>query len=256
MKKRVWLTMLEKDEERAKGLFAAVTRYGLAADGHFWVDDLDKMAWAAPLDSLASEDVGLWLVAGKGESFARTETRYGLAMLALAAEGRRQGLPILLLPQGDFDPASLPTPLAGAEIMASETGLGPKSAAKANLPPSRPEREYRATVRPLPGLGQWFEVGPAEGHDWAGAMFGLDQGEIAAHGVGPSGKVPEKTVLEYQMRGLTLETGGAEFTAWAVKNALTDKDSYYVQVKGTPETLLFGSFSEEDDAEMFRMTLV
>jgi len=257
MKKRVWLTMLDKDEERAKGLFHSVSGYGLDADGHFWVDDTDKMAWASPLDSLTDQGTGLWLIAGREESFNRAETRYGLAMLALALEGRRgDGLPILLLPQGELDAAHLPTPLADAEVLESPSGLGPKLAARANTPRSVPDRGYRATVHPLPGLGQWFEVGPAAGHQWSGAMLGVDRGEITAHGVGPAGKVPESAVLEYQMQGITLETGGEQLTAWAVKNALGEADSYYVQVSGMPQSLLFGSFSEGEEAEMFRLSLV
>lgn len=249
--------MLEKDEQQAKELFQTVKRYGLEADGHFWVDDLDKMAWAGALDKLAEENAGLWLIAGNAESLNREKTRYGLSMLSLALTGRKQGLlpAILVLPREEVKDLALPTALASAEVLDSQSKIGPKLAAKANMPQTRMDMEYRIGVHPLPGLGQWFEIGPARGQQWSGAMFGLDEGEITAHGVGPAGQIPEKTVLEYQMRGITLESEGKQFSAWAVKNSLAETDSYYLQVTGMPKKLLFGSFSEESGTELFGMSL-
>ncbi|MFO8032553.1 MAG: hypothetical protein R6U22_08420 [Desulfohalobiaceae bacterium] len=257
MKKSVWLTVLEKDEAWAKELFQSIKHYGLEAEGHFWVDDLQKMAWAGALDSLAKDDLGLWLIAGKAESLAKETVRYGLSLLTLALTGRRQGyLPsIMILPSAELKDKDLPTALAGAEVLDPQAKLGPKLAARANMPGSRMDSAYRLTVHPLTGLGPWFEIGPAPGDEWSGAMFGLDSGEISAHGVGQSGKVPEKAVLEYQMQGATLEVAQKQFTAWAVKNKLTERDSYYLQVKGMPQELLFGSFSEGQDVEMFRFKL-
>ncbi|MFW6177226.1 MAG: hypothetical protein ACOC43_02545 [Desulfohalobiaceae bacterium] len=257
MKKSVWLTLLEKDESWAKELYQSIKQYGLQAEGHFWVDDLEKMAWAGALDSLAKDNLGLWLIAGKAESLAQESVRYGLSLLTLALSGRRQGyLPsIMIMPRSELNDEALPTALAGSEVLDPQAKLGPKLAARANMPGSRVDSAYRLTVHPLTGLGPWFELGPAPGDEWSGAMFGLDSGEIRAHGVGQAGKVPEKAVLEYQMQGITLQADQKQFTAWAVKNKLTNSDSYYLQVKGMPQEILFGSFSEGQDAEMFRLKL-
>ncbi len=46
--KKVWITALVKDEEKIAKLMAAMKQYGLAANGHFWVDDLTHMSWQAP----------------------------------------------------------------------------------------------------------------------------------------------------------------------------------------------------------------
>ncbi|MFO7875002.1 MAG: hypothetical protein R6U55_00275 [Desulfovermiculus sp.] len=257
MKKRVWLTMLDKDEPRAQRLYQTVTQYGMEADGHFWVDDLEKMAWSGPLQTMSESGTGMWLIAGQNDSLARPETLYGLSMLALALQGRRDlGLPIVVhIPQSD-EPLILPTPLAGAELLDQEAGLGPKLTARVHMPVPEKELEYRLTVHPLPGLGQWMELGPPPGREWAGAMLGLDQGQITAHGVGPAGRVPQKTILEYQMQGMTLESGDQKYTAWAVHNALSASDSYYVQVQGMPRSLLFGPLPEADTAELYRLQLV
>ncbi|MFP4257870.1 MAG: hypothetical protein ACLFRE_02610 [Desulfovermiculus sp.] len=257
MKKRIWLTMLENDEQTAQRLYQTITRYGLDADGHFWVDDLENMAWSGPMQSLSEPATAMWLISAQGEGLSRLETRYGLSLLALAVQGRRAlPLPILLLVPEEKDQPALPTPLAGAEVLNQEAGLGPKLAARANMPPPEQNTEYRFTVHPLPGLGQWLEVGPARAQVWAGSLLGLDQGRITAHGVGPAGKVPERTVLEYQMQDMTLEAGGEEFTAWAVHNRLTDAESYYVQIKGMPGSLLFGGLPDGDSGELYRLQLV
>jgi hypothetical protein len=106
----------------------------------------------------------------------------------------------------------------------------------------------------MPQLGQWFEVGPVDA-DWSGAMFGVCGAEIDAHGVGPSGQLPQKAVLEYPMQGLKMTLGEKEHIAWAVKNRLDSDSSYYLRVKDEPESVLFGPFSEGDDAEVYVLHL-
>ena len=48
--KKVWVTALVRDEEKIGKLMGSLKQYGLAADGHFWVDDLKHMAWQAPAE--------------------------------------------------------------------------------------------------------------------------------------------------------------------------------------------------------------
>jgi hypothetical protein len=43
--KRVWLSSLIKSEDVVKKLIAQLKTYGLEANGHFWEDDLEKVAW-------------------------------------------------------------------------------------------------------------------------------------------------------------------------------------------------------------------
>ena len=53
------------------------------------------------------------------------------------------------------------------------------------------------------------------------------------------------------MKGVKFAMGQSEFNAWAVQNALDDKTSYYLRVKGYPKAVAFGSLPEGDEAEMF-----
>ncbi|WP_027183033.1 hypothetical protein [Desulfovibrio inopinatus] len=254
MQKNVWITVLEKDEARGKKLFETVSRYAVVPNGHFWVDDLEKMAWAGVADSLTDSNTALWIIAGKAESFASPTISRGLSLLAAKVLGQRgYGFPIILVPtEGELTVDSLPTPLRGTEVVTAAS-LGVKVAALANMPIKPVATEYNFQVYPIPGVGLWLEVGPSKGHSWNGAMLGVVDAEIRAHGVGPSGTIPQRTVIEYQMQGLKIQAGETEFTAWALKNTLSENDSYYVSLQGTPSELLFGEFSESDEAEVYRV---
>ena len=168
---------------------------------------------------------------------------------------RGHGFPILVSPfAGEIDPTSLPTPLRGAEAVTG-AALGPKLAAKANIPPRPETADYRLRVSPLPGLGLWFEAGPAPGHAWKGAMFGANGASIDAHGVGPAGNIPERATLNYPVKGMRLTAGDREYQAWGVANPLTEADSYFVRVTGAPSAILFGELPQGDEAEMFTLLL-
>jgi hypothetical protein len=123
-----------------------------------------------------------------------------------------------------------------------------------NTPAKKVPVEYRLDIYAMPKLGQWFEVGPVDS-SWKGVMFGVCGAEIDAHGVGPAGKLPQKAVLEYPMKGLKLALGEKDYTAWAVKNSLDGASSYYVRVQGEPESILLGPLAEGDDAEVYVLHL-
>lgn len=257
MSKTVWITSLTKDEAKASELFKKIHSYGLATNGHFWVDDLEKMAWSGVAEQLLSPDTAVWLITGAAEDFAKDSVRKGLSLLALLLAGQRgNGFPTIICPfSGTVDPAGLPTPLKGAESVAA-AALGAKLAAKANIPWKPEPAEYRLKLYPLPGLGLWFEAGPAPGHAWKGALFGVAGGEVSAHGVGPEGKIPERSTLEYPFKGMKLSAGDKEYTAWGLSNQIAPESSYYVKVSPAPEALLFGELPGSDEADMFTLALV
>ena len=178
-------------------------------------------------------------------------------MLTLSVQAvRGYGFPVILVHDGQTPVAdTLPTSFQKAEILAADNpALGAKIVAVANTPPKKVTTEYRLDIYAMPQLGQWFEVGPVEA-DWNGAMFGVCGAEIDAHGVGPSGQLPQKAVLEYPMQGLKMTLGDKEHIAWAVKNRLGPDSSYFLRVKDEPESVLFGPFSEGDDAEVYVLHL-
>ncbi|WP_045219008.1 hypothetical protein [Desulfonatronum thioautotrophicum] len=258
MKKRAWITILEKNEGLGRMIFEETAKYGLNPAGHFWEDDLAKLAWAGAVPELTRGDCAVWLVVGQAASFAQPSIRSGLALLALSAQAvHGHDFPILLSPSGGkVDVASMPTPLRGVEVVAG--GLGVKAVARANRKRAEPTLEYRLTVHPLPGLGLWFEVGPAR-DPWKGAFLGCTGADVAipdAHGVGLAGTIPQNATLNYPVQGMKMNLGGREATAWGVHNDLSPAESYYVRIAGTPDGLVFGPFPDQDDVDAFTVSLV
>lgn len=255
--KNIWISSLAHDEEKVQKTMAMLKTYALEVNGHFWEDDLKKMAWFGARNELIKEETALWIILSNDKDLSAGTVRYGLSMLALSVQAvRGHGFPIILLHEGEI-PATetLPTPFQGAEILAADSAAaGAKIVTAVNMPQKKVAVEYRLDIYAMPKLGQWFEAGPVDG-SWPGAMFGVCGGEIDAHGVGPAGKLPEKAVLEYPLKGLKLNLGEKAYTAWAVKNRLDDASSYYVRVQGEPESILLGPPAESDDAEVYVLRL-
>jgi hypothetical protein len=232
--------------------------YGLEVQGHFWKDDLAKMAWMAARESLVDSKISLWGILGSDEELRAPDTLYGLSLLAITAQAQR-GLhfPITILQtRGDLiSTEQLSTPLKGTDVLsASDSGLGAKLSARVHKQPKPISAEYHLDILGNEQIGQWLEVRPAQG-SWPGVMFGVAGAEIAFHAVGPTGSLPPKTVLNYPMQGLKLEMGGKEYLAWAAQNELNAETSYFVKVEGYPESILFGPYSTEQEADFFVLGL-
>jgi len=255
--KTVWVTSLISSEDPIKELAQMLKTYGLQINGHFWNDDLEKVAWRGARDILVSPDISLWLIIASEENLTVPSIRYGLSLLAVTIQAAK-GLayPIALLMKGASAKAEmLPTPLKGIEILAlDDPGIGAKLVAMVHAPAREPDTDYRLDVHGNEQIGQWFEVGPRN-TSWKGAMFGVSEGEIAFHGVGAKGSLPQKSILDYPVKGLRVQLAEREYTAWAVQNELNADTSYFVQVKGFPASILFGPYSQEGDADVYTVTL-
>lgn len=257
MSKRIWVTLLQQDEQTQQSLLKAVAKYNLPLDGHVWIDDLDQFAWLGPKGELMDPNTGLWLIVGSADDFAKDNLRYGLSLLALqlqAEKGHRFPI-VLALTSGKLPVDSLPQPLRSAQIT-SVDNVGVTAAAKVNLKPKSVDVDYRCNVHGIPALrAQWFEVGPGAGQTWSGAIFAVDHGDITFQAVGPAGQLPQKSNLEDPIKDIELEFSGRDFKAWGLGNTIDDSSSFYVQVHGYPSQILFGPSSEEGNAEMYTISL-
>ncbi|MCK5098233.1 MAG: hypothetical protein KAR45_09010 [Desulfobacteraceae bacterium] len=253
MQKKIWITSMSKEKEQITRLLQLGKKYGLAPDGHFWVDDLEKMAWQAPLDNLLAKETALWVISANKKDFEKESVRYGLALLCLSMQSVKGiGFPVIFVCSEDsLKLENLPTPFQGSEIFSIDNkSLGAKMTARANTPIKKTKSEYRINIHANQGYGIWYEFGPAKGETWSGVLAGGLKSEVNAHGVGPSGSLPLKTTLEYQMQGLKLELGEDKYSAWAVKNEIDENQSYYVRFADIPGNILFGQLpGEETEAD-------
>ncbi len=255
--KKIWITALDRDFEAVQKLMTTLKSYGLDAGGHFWVDDIKRMSWTAPLEELQAKETALWIIMGLPDQFKASTIRFGLSMIAVSIQFRKGvGFPIMVLTEGELPADSLPTPLKGAEIhLLTGPALGATVTARASMPVKGIETGYHFNVHGLPDIGLWFEIGPAGALDWQGALFGVHGAEIDFHGVGQAGGIPERAVLEYPVKGMKIKLGDREFTAWAVQNRLDGASSYYIRVQGEPDTIIFGPYTGDDEAEMHVISL-
>lgn len=256
--KTIWVTSLGRDEGTAKRLAGQLRNYGIAMNGHFWEDDLAKSAWAGPRKELLDPKVELWAILGSAKELSEPSLRYGLSLLSITVQaGRTAPLPVVICSTGGPLPAAetLPTPMKGFGVLsAADAALGAKLLARIHTPKGEVRSAYRMDVYGGPQIGQWFEVGGTD-QAWTGGLFGVSGGEITFHAVGPKGKLPEKSVLQYPSQGLRLQLGEREYTGWAVRNELDPGTSYFVKVEGAPESIVFGPLPESDEADLYRMTL-
>lgn len=256
--KTIWLTSLGSSQDAVKKLMSQMKTYGLEIKGHFWKDDLENMAWMAARDELTDSKISFWTILGSEEELLNPDLRYGLSLLAIIAQAKRGlNFPVIILQtHGSLvSTDQLPTPLKDADIfLSSDPGLGAKLVAKAHATSKQISHEYYIDIYGNEQIGQWFEVRPFSS-TWPGAIFGVNGGEIAFHAVGPGGKLPSKTVLNYPMEGLKLNLGEKEFIAWAAQNELNAETSYFVKVDGSPESILFGPYSTEEAADVYVIAL-
>ncbi len=259
MQKRIWITSMSRDKNATAGLLQTGKKYGLTPDGHFWVDEMGKMAWKAPLENLLAKDTALWVISATKKDLGKESIRYGLSLLCLCLQNAKGiGFPIMLVtPDHTLSLDDLPTSLKGCELLkADDKSLGAKMTARANTPIKNPPADYRINIHANPGYGIWYELGPAKGQVWKGGLAGGLKAEVNAHGVGPKGVLPLKTTLEYQMQGIKLALGNDEYTAWAVKNFIDEDQSYYVRFAGIPGSIVFGQLpGEENEADFNRLDL-
>ncbi len=256
--KKIWLTSLVSSEDLVKKLMAQMKTYGLEVNGHFWKDDLQKLAWMGARDELLDSKIALWGILTSDKEILKPGIRYGLSVLAITVQAQRgPNFPILIL-QTKGEPISagkLTTPLSGTDVLSvSDPGVGAKLVAKVHKSAGEISPEYRLDTYGSAQIGQWFEVGP-ESTSWPGSIFGVTGANIVLHAVGPKGKLPSQSVLNYPMRGLRLNLGKTEYEGWAVQNELDTETSYFVKVEGFPESILFGPYSTEEAADVYVVKL-
>ncbi len=259
--KKALLTWLpaEKTGLKPEPVLQAMKKVGLELSGGAWVDDLNNAVWLPLGEALSQpEKVDVWVVAGSKKEFESHPIRFGLSLVSLfASRTRPKKLPVICLgvgsPPGEDD---LPPTLRDGVLLSSDQADWPAKVVAAAFRTVEISLEpYRLIVHSGPGMWQWFEIGPRE-ETWEGIMFGVSQeARITHHGVGPAGRVPEKAVVEYPVKGIQARVRDTDFTAWSVQNRLDPETSYYVKVDGFPASVIFGGHPGEDAAEVYRLDL-
>ena len=259
--RKVWLSWVVQDTTRSdpNASMAALKKNGLLPQGHRWIDDVPKAAWAellAPLSDAQQTDA--WIVALDRASLEQASVRYGLSVLAATLRERRgAAYPIVVLGI-DFTPAQEQLPMFlrnGPFYSNTDSGWPAKLVASFFKKGESAVQEFRFSVYASQYTGQWIEIGPTT-DPWNGVMLGVSgQAKITHHAVGPKGALPERTVLEYATKDIQAQVGDTNFIVWSVQNHVTVDQSYFLKVEGCPAKVVLGGHPGAENAEVFVVSL-
>lgn len=243
LKKKVFLSAMNKDEKAVAGLFARIKAAGFDITGHFWSHEEKELTKVLPAQEV--ENVDAWVIYASEQ--ITSETMIGITLTLLTVRTFRETqLPVIIVGAAQ----ELPPLLNTAEFTSAEK-LAVRLSTRTAIRKKWIEDDFRLSAHCQAGVGYWLEVGPAEGKTWNGALVGADislGGSIDFQAVGPKGSMPERTVLDYPVRDARLSAGDREYLAWGCQNQLTDADSFYVRIKGLVPSLLLSEGLSSDDS--------
>ena len=87
--KTIWLTSLMPSKDPIAKLMAQMKPYGVEVKGHFWVDNLEQMAWIQAREEMVKPDVLAWLILAPEEKWALPSIRYGLSLLSISLQAKK-----------------------------------------------------------------------------------------------------------------------------------------------------------------------
>ncbi len=251
----VLLTALEPNERLLTQVANSFLSLRVGCAAAYLTDEPSTQLLDELFTAVDRPDIGAWVILGEPKSFTKpilsALSLTALASRHLRAERNLPELPIILSPSSGTLPP-LPNALADASVVTAS--LAAKTIAMIHTAKKIPQSPYRLDVLPLNEFGLWLEVGP--GRDpWEGVLLGVAGAEPDAHGVGPSGAVPQRSTLKYPVKGMKLSVHDTDFTAWGTQNTLTPADSYFVRLTALPAAIVFGPYPADDNPELFVLNL-
>ena len=245
--KCAWLIAWGEGVDPAAQLVAAAARqYGLAVKGQHWPEK-EKQGWLASAKEAADANAAVILLVVPHAVYAQTENRRALALFRLLLQsllGRQVDGVVLLQGAAPSDP---PTALTGVGVLDDWMAVGPadkwvaRAVARAHAP-SKSALPVRLTAYAEERLGVWLELRPNTTKTLEGFIAGVSGAgaDITFHAVGPSGRLPDRSVNEYELRGVKFDTLGWSFNAWGLQNSIAPEQSYFMRLEGEPDVLAFG----------------
>jgi hypothetical protein len=243
----VWLIGIGDVDAVAQLTASQLRPYGLNIQGQKWPLD-EKQAWLASAQEAASANARLILIVVSSEDYKKSPLRRELSLFRLflqtLVKSPVDGLVILTDPAKAGEVRSdLPgTGLLDDYEIVQTAGWQAKAVARLHAP-RKPKWPVRFGLFAQEKLGVWLEVKPQPTETTQGCLVGVSGNEsaISFHAVGEAGRLPDKSINEYEMKGLEFESAGHAFKAWALQNTLSPSDAYYVRLDGEPDLLAIGT---------------
>jgi hypothetical protein len=246
--KSAWLIAVGEGVDPVAQIAAAELRkYGVQVKGQHWPLK-EKQAWLASADEAAQANAGLIILVTTPELYGAADIKKSLSFFRLYLQtklGRHiEGFVHLV---GQVDTAASQTFPSGQHVLGDWWIPGAeKWVAKAVARLHAPSKSslpivFRAYAQER--LGVWLEVRPNIGQAIQGCFLGVtgEGAKITFHAVGESSRLPDRTINEFESKGIKFEFAGAEFEAWGLQNNLNPNDSYFVRLEGEPTAIAVGA---------------
>lgn len=254
--KCAWIITLGSDDQPAQGIAVQLAKYGLQPQGQRWSTEANS--WVASAHEAAHANAAVVIITGQLALLADPAVRRQLALFRLALQTHRQcfinGFIVGTPPV--FEAVANTTSILDDWQCVTDTHWTAKAVARAHAP-IKPAWPVHLGLHAQERLGTWLETHPTPGHTAAGALLGVSGNNASPdfHAVGASGALPQKTVNEFELKGLKFDARALPFEAWALQNTLMPDQSYYVRIEGEPDFLAVGSLAngEVGDVHLIRL---
>jgi hypothetical protein len=222
--------------------------YGISIKGQKWPLG-EKQAWRASAQEAAGASGRVVIIVASTESYNNKDIRRELALFRIMLQTFLKqpvaGFVILTDPkkQPEFDPALFGINILEDWEVVSGTTWPAKVIARLHAP-KKSTWPIKIEIFAQEKLGVWISVNPEPGSTTQGCVVGVsgNNADISFHAVGLAGRLPERSVNEYEIKGLEFDFDDLHFKAWAVQNKIGPDDAYYVRIEGEPDVISAGGF--------------
>ena len=257
----VWVIVVGEANATAQAAAAKLAPYGVAVQGQNWPID-DASHWMSQAQSAAQAGARFVLIAASAKDYQRPDLRRQLSLFRLFLQTLTQsainGMVMLTdADQADVVTSELPgTALLGDWEVNPANGWAARVVARLHAP-KRPGWPVTLGLFAHEKLGTWLQTQPVPGEAARGCLVGVSGhgADISFHAAGQAGCLPENTVNEFSLKGITFTSAGHEFKAWALQNSLSPEQAYFVKLEGEPDLLAISTLPDGEISDVHLMCL-
>lgn len=257
----VWMIVLGDLDAKARATAAKLAPYGVEIQGQALAVD-QANSWMSCAQSAAQAGARFVIVVSSSEDYWRPEVRRQLSLFRLFLQtftkSTINGM-VDLVDAGQVDARSVDLP--GTPILDDwETITTDSWAARAVArlhSPKRPNWPVALGLFAQEKLGTWLQVQPKPGHIAPGCLLGVsgNEAKISFHAAGPAGCLPERSINEFELKGLTFTSAGHDFHAWGLQNSLPPEQAYFARLQNEPDLLAISTLPDGELSDVHLMCL-